>query len=427
MKPTSLGFEYPITRPFSAKYCLFLLAFGLVSTGVFITINVFLVGYDVVSITTTNFNTSRGLKLPWEAKRSPCEKHQLQLGDSFRTNISAFSYSIFDVQPDADATDTSVVVQGGFSYGDDDLSSCDVTQYEITVRPGDRLVTVTASIQCSPPIGFQAVTSWSYSNHGTVGTIPASMFPENSLARAITDAMNEFGGEAYYDIYAGSYITNNTDSPQKVYKVVANGHPQCDSPAACFIPTFDFYNAIGNNDLNILGGPSDIAADQANLYNLINIFYSAVRLDLGHWTPDNVFTNTTSFNHTIQPTDFVFAPNTAFRDMASSKGMAYANLTTPPSPNERTSPAVIQIPYTCNIKQRKSPASFAVSVISATLSMFLGAWGAALAILSKLARRNVNGGDGSKDSTSRSPATDLEYTTANSTMPYEYRSLDKTS
>lgn len=104
--------------------------------------------------------------------------------------------------------------------------------------------------------------------------------------------LNRVTEEVYWDIYNSLYITNDNESlSQKVYKVVATGHPRCDSPSPCFIPSFDFYNAIGNSDLNILGGEdgaASVAAGEGKLYNMINIFYAAVRLDLGHWTPENV-------------------------------------------------------------------------------------------------------------------------------------------
>lgn len=37
--------------------------------------------------------------------------------------------------------------------------------------------------------------SYSFTNHVMIGTISAGMFPENSLARAIIDAMNSFSSD----------------------------------------------------------------------------------------------------------------------------------------------------------------------------------------------------------------------------------------
>ncbi|KAJ7739018.1 hypothetical protein B0H16DRAFT_68610 [Mycena metata] len=187
MRFTPIRLQYPLTKPFSQKYCFLLLGFALVSVSILTTVNVFLVGYNVVSITTTNFHSPAGLRLPWDSS-SPCAPHEFRLGDTFRTNISAFSYSIFDVQL-PDDIGGNPMPQGSFSYAENDLSQCDVTEYEITVRPGDRLITASTAIQCKAPLAFQASTSWSFSNHEQVGAIAAGTFPENSLARAITNAM----------------------------------------------------------------------------------------------------------------------------------------------------------------------------------------------------------------------------------------------
>lgn len=105
-------------------------------------------GYDVVSITTANFNSTQrqSWTVPWQSEVNfACEPHQFQLGDSFRTNVSAFSYSIFEVQS-SDASGGTSDIQGGFFYENNDLSSCDIVQYEIEVRPGDRLITSTVRL-----------------------------------------------------------------------------------------------------------------------------------------------------------------------------------------------------------------------------------------------------------------------------------------
>ncbi|KAJ7507056.1 hypothetical protein B0H11DRAFT_1705968 [Mycena galericulata] len=386
---TNLFQTYPVTKPFPKKSGSFMLAFGILGVAGFMAINVFLVGYDVVSITSTDFNSISGRRHSWYSDDANfgCESHQFQLGDSFRTNISAFSYSIFDVQPST---------SGAGFYSRNDLSSCDVVQYEIVVMPGDRLITTSATIQCPPPLNFQAVTSWSYSNHAMIGAPSATTFPQNSLARSIVDGMNNISDEAYQDIYNKLYTTNFTNGKtgvlQEVYKVIADGQPSCQTsaPFSCVIPPFSWYNAIGNTDLNILPAPSSIEANEGNLYNVINVFFDAVRLDLGHWTGKNVFTNATAFNQSILDTG-PHTVNTAFRELATTKGMAYVNYTTPPPATARTSPAVIQIPYTCNVMQRKPLASFVVSVVSATLSMFLGAWGTLVAIFASIVRRRPGG------------------------------------
>ncbi|KAJ7197798.1 hypothetical protein GGX14DRAFT_667617 [Mycena pura] len=386
-------FSYSISKPFPRKYCHFLLGFGVVSLAAFATINAFLVGYDVITITSTHFDSTSVSDLAmWHTgnRTFGCVSHQFQLGDTFRTNISAFSYRIFDAGPSPSSQSEAggLPAGAGFLYANQDLTACDVDQFEITVKPGDRLIRATVTIVCPPPLAFQAVASWAYSNHAMIGSRSVSAFPPNTLARAITDGMRNIMGEAYGDISNGLYTSNGTTThpSQQIYKVIAQGEPSCDQspPFHCVVGLFTSYNAISNTDLNILGA-SDIAADEANLYNVINVLYAGVRLDLGHWTADNLFTNTTSFRQLIPITS---SANPAFRAIATTQGMAYANSTDPPLPDVPTPPAVVQIPYICNIMQRKPIGSFAVSVVSATLSMFLSTWGVMVAILSFIVDKN---------------------------------------
>ncbi|KAJ7020883.1 hypothetical protein C8F04DRAFT_1315732, partial [Mycena alexandri] len=371
--------SYSISKPFPQKYHYFLLAFSTLSTAAFATINIFLAGYDVITITSTHFNSAPVSDLPmWYtgSQTFGCFSHQFQLGDQFRTNISAFSYRIVDMgSSESDQSGASGLPAGaGLLYANQDLAACDVDHFEIMVSPGDRLITVTATIACPPPLTFRALVTWSYSNHFMIGSRAVAAFPINSLSRAITDGVRNIMGEAYRDIATGLYTTNGTTQPsQQIYKVIAQGVPNCDPspPFQCVVPPFTSYNAIGNIDLNILGA-SDIAADEGNLYNIVNVFYAGVRLDLGHWTADNLFTNTTSFKRLVRVTS---SADPAFRAVATTQGMAYANSADPPPPDVPTPHAVVQIPYICNILQRKPIGSFAISVLSATLSMFLGTWG----------------------------------------------------
>ncbi|KAJ6600261.1 hypothetical protein DFH09DRAFT_901460, partial [Mycena vulgaris] len=369
---------YPITKPFSRRWAPYMLVFELVSVAAFLVLNVFLAGYDVITISSTDFNI---LSVRTTGTSFGCQPHQFQLGDTFRTNISAFSYSIFEVQP---ATSALSNLDGGFLYSNNVLSSCDVVQYQVVVLPGARQI----STSITTIDIFPAHSLPSYSNHAIIGGLSPSSFSPNTLARAISDGVYNITG-----LYSTPYFNNieyNT-TQQEVYTVIAVGAPNCDSGTnSCVVPPFTTYNAIGNIDLNILPGPFAIAANESNLYNVINVFYNAVRLDLGHWTTNNIFTNPSAFNTSVTNTGNNTV-NAAFREIAGTKGMAYVNYTTPPDADVSTAPTVIQIPYTCNILQRKPAGSFIVSVLSATISMFLTAWGTVVALLAALARRQPGG------------------------------------
>ncbi|KAJ6542448.1 hypothetical protein DFH09DRAFT_1088999 [Mycena vulgaris] len=393
-----LAFSYSLSKPFPPKHHYFLLAFGILSTAAFATINIFLVGHDVITITSTHFNSAPVSDLPmWYtgSQTFGCFSHQFQLGDQFRTNISAFSYRIVDMG----SSESGQSVAGGLPAGAGFYMPTRIlplvihgqfVKMPLTIPNSSLTRIAQATIVCPPPLTFRALVTWSYSNHVMIGSRAVAAFPVNSLSRAITDGVRNIMGEAYRDISTGLYATNGKTQPsQQIYKVIAQGKPNCDPspPFQCVVPPFTSYNAIGNIDLNILGA-SDIAADEGNLYNVVNVFYAGVRLDLGHWTADNLFTNTTSFERLVRVTS---SADPAFRAVATTQSMAYANSADPPPPDVPTPHAVVQIPYICNILQRKPIGSFAISVLSATLSMFLGTWGLMTAILSFFVGKSPGG------------------------------------
>ncbi|CCM04898.1 uncharacterized protein FIBRA_07094 [Fibroporia radiculosa] len=131
-----------------------------------------------------------------------------------------------------------------------------------------------------------------------------------------------------------------------------------------------WYNGISQQDLSIVANTGNYGAvpyqTTYTLYNLVQVFYSAIRLDVGHWTPNNILTNLTAFNQTLVPAGpFVESA------LSESNVLAYTNLTSPPAADVATPPAVIQIQYTCNIQKYKTLGSLFMSVAAATLSMFL--------------------------------------------------------
>ncbi|KIJ65782.1 hypothetical protein HYDPIDRAFT_151393 [Hydnomerulius pinastri MD-312] len=385
-----ISFNYPITRPFTQRWryaSYALLAFAVTSLVGLAALNVALVGYDVVSTVSSNFNASQVLPwtLSWENSNQGCQSHFFQLGDSFRTNTSAFTYTIYNVMAAPGQSVTlSSSAQGSFSYSNNTLGDCDVDAIEITVSPGDRSVTAQASLAC-PNLGFNASTSWSYTNHAVIGTVPSGMFPDNSLPRAILDAMTGFGSDAYLPIYNTQYITQNTSPSGQLYKVTVSFQPNLVGDTEPPQLAVTWYNGISQIDLSIVANTDNYAqvvvASTATLINLAQAMYSAIRIDVGHWTPNNIFTSPAVFNASIIP-----GTPYATQGIDLQKPLAYVNQTLPPSSDTPTPPAVIQIQYICNIRQMKTPGSLFMSVVSATLSMFLSAWGLVTAIMATLAR-----------------------------------------
>jgi len=334
-----------------------------------------------------SFNTTQDLSwaLSWKDQSHGCQSHIFQVGDSFRTNISAFTYSIDNVMLPSVSAKDSYGAQGSFAYSSNSLAECDVTAIELVVLPGDRSVEANVAITCSS-LGFEAGTSWTYTNWRPFGTLSPSTFPEHSLARVILDVLHGFGRDAYKPIYHQRYVSRNSDPPGQLYKVTAlfvPSCPTCDSETPNIPITW--YNAIALSDLSLVADLVNyqkiVEAEPLTLQNLGQVLYAAVRLDLGHWTPNNILTNKSALNAAVIP-----GREYANETIASDKAPAYTNLTSPPSADVSTPPAVAQMQYACTVKQMKGGGSMFMSVSSATLSMFLSAWGALTAILASVAR-----------------------------------------
>ncbi|EIM86560.1 uncharacterized protein STEHIDRAFT_121476 [Stereum hirsutum FP-91666 SS1] len=399
-----ITFEYPVTRPFSHRWKYanwFLLIFGVLSLVGLSAVNVDLVGYDVVSTNSDNFNMTDALSWleSWKGKSDGCQTHQFQLGDTFRTNTSAFTYKITNI------VTQNKDVQGSFVYANNTLEDCDVTEVQTSVSLGDRQVEVVAAINCSAR-GFEASTSYAYTNHDVIGTISASTFPENSLPRAILDQMKAFGQDAYTPIYDGQYVlaenittsrTHNVGDP--LYKVIATFVPYCadDNTTICDTRPEEWeltmYNGIAQSDLSIVADASNcedaVKASLDTLLNYVQVFYAGIRLDLGHWTPNNIFTNVTAINDTIyDPVDPATGSQASIA-RSSNTGLAYVNLTSPPTADVASPPAVAKLQYICSTRRIKAPGTLFMSVATSTLSMFITAWAILTTAMAMMAKRTI--------------------------------------
>ncbi len=102
----------------------------------------------------------------------------------------------------------------------------------------------------------------------------------------------------------------------------------------------------------------------AALGNLFQLFYSAVRLDLGFVLPSNVLTNASAFTAAI---DRSSSPS-LYRDYLNP---ANASITYPLTAPDQ---AVIDTSYECKFKYRKSAAEIFISVSVATASLIASGW-----------------------------------------------------
>lgn len=105
--------------------------------------------------------------------------------------------------------------------------------------------------------------------------------------------IDDLSGNAYQQIYGTEYITLPDRSP--LYKVILDLQPTCsnsDCDTQTPVLTIDWYNAISLVDLSIIADINNyqtvVDASTIPLENLAQVFYNGIRLDLGHYTPNNV-------------------------------------------------------------------------------------------------------------------------------------------
>ena len=155
---------YPITKPFRTKWRYIdwiLLAFGATALGLLILFNVYYVGawscertrheslttfagYDVVSVTMTDFNATQNMPwyLRWKQSGQTCQEHTFYLGDNFRTNISTFSYEVFGLSiVQGNAHDS----QSGIVYANNVLDGCNVAYFQFVTQVADRTINLDVS------------------------------------------------------------------------------------------------------------------------------------------------------------------------------------------------------------------------------------------------------------------------------------------
>jgi len=194
------------------------------------------------------------------------------------------------------------------------------------------------------------------------------------------------GNDAYQPIYDGYYVFNGSSPTQLLYRVTTlftplNNSVNDQEPSL----SISWYNGISLTNLSIVANTGNYAqtvtAGTSTLQNLAQALYASIRLDLGHWTANNILTNKLAYDAVIQPGQS-FADST----LSSNTAPAYVNFTSPPAADVSTPPSVAQMQYTCTVRQMKTGGSMFMSVAAATLAMFLSAWGAITAILSSVAR-----------------------------------------
>lgn len=116
------------------------------------------------------------------------------------------------------------------------------------------------------------------------------------------------------------------------------------------------------------------------IYNLIQTILAAVRIDLGNPNPNNFLLNSSVVNATL-----FNAIN--MTNGSSIPSILYRATTTQIQGLTLEGPAAIQVLYACQLQQAKPIGSAIISVLVATLSMFMSGWAVFMFISSDYAER----------------------------------------
>ncbi|KAJ7830353.1 hypothetical protein B0H14DRAFT_2515881 [Mycena olivaceomarginata] len=409
--------SYPVTRTFPGRIFSSLAFGGAGVVLLFLTVlNAALAGYETVPSYNSNFNVTQDhwydKFLPPAAKPKPgslCDARLLSLGDTITTNYSMFEYSI-------SAIDKANTGNSGFSYEGWALDNCDMTSLFVNADANTFIIDFTAIVNCKangPQIqqgnsfDITARTDWSVSYMaGSFGSplgaqkalrnLQAGTFNESLDARgAVLNTLLDASGSEFADRTYFMLMLSNRTTPQ-VLSFQAN-FPWCppslgrDAPCATQVPplnTTGIFEWLGNGTLV---SNAKLTNDTIGMvWNMVQVIYAAVRLDLGNPSQNNFLLNTSVIPEAIQSTfpqtypsqGDISLPTESYVHSALVNDELFANFTddTPgllPSllPLSAPGPAVIDGVYLCRFQRAKSPGSAFIAVLVATLSTFSAVWG----------------------------------------------------
>jgi len=124
--------------------------------------------------------------------------------------------------------------------------------------------------------------------------------------------------------------------------------------------------------------------------NMVQTLLAALRIDLGNPSPNNFFLNQSACDTTLYST---FPANKSLNLDALPSRLYDANVNPDRHglqgmlPLTMQGPANIQVLYLCQLQRLKAPGPLIISVLVATLSMFMSGWALFIFIASKLAER----------------------------------------
>ncbi|KAG9029702.1 hypothetical protein FRB95_004998 [Tulasnella sp. JGI-2019a] len=412
-------FSYAVTRDIRWRLEPLAYVLAVIAIGFLIPVNYALTGYETVTQPNTDYNY---VPHHWYTRftRAPkpgtfCDAYRLNIGDSFVTGPSIFTYQLASILGDESASAASSI-----PYKGQTLEYCDVASLSVTADARLQTSTIVAGIACTAETEFpvtltttvhttayDSVTS-TYEEKGSneVGDLVAlnsGSLPVN-VSYLVTQSSADLIGHFVHVFrtmpgYTGpallSVSTNETEPypPWWCSTAVSGTNTTCATTVPPISDTLrtptlldvDGYKVIYNSSL-----PSNYTLA---INNLMEVMLAAVRIDLGNILPNNVLVNRSSelIANTVAQTlpieggssnDTSYLYEVLVAPATNSSYYSPVDLGEGPIP-----PSQIALEYQCREEQRKSPGSILVAVVVATMTLFKGGWAVFVILVTFFAKR----------------------------------------
>ncbi|KAF7292679.1 hypothetical protein MIND_01166100 [Mycena indigotica] len=418
--------SYPVTREFPASYALAAYIGSTIVLAFLVVINVALVGYETVSVFSSDFNITDHFwydrLLPSFARSdgapgSLCAARLIGLGDTVATNYSLFQYTVA-------AIDTPNAGDSGLAYTGWTLDDCDVTALYVNIVGQTLTSDFTAIVTCfatgDKNSSYTLRADWSQSAlvgkyTSILGAKSASPTPgqarEYVLGAMVVTAGNDwavwalnifglsnftapevlsFAAEFPYCPASAIHVNSSCSSTNPPALNITRTTQITGSGSNGRVSTYTASRPIGGFNQPLLDLANDTFGFAHLASNTVQSLWAALRVDLGNPSPGNFLLDPSLVPRAVfrsfpipqlpgaafvlQNESFLYSTLVGDGYYAQSQGdSAFVNTPTL-LPLPLPGPAVLDGVYLCQRRQLMKPGSVLVAVVAGTYTMFSTGW-----------------------------------------------------
>ncbi|KAG9016973.1 hypothetical protein FRB93_009503 [Tulasnella sp. JGI-2019a] len=351
-----------------------------------------LTGFETITIAQGNFTNQPPHRwynsLGYASPETECDPHIFNVGDSFTTNYTLFTWTILSVYDEAPVGfNRTNLRKSSVAYNGTNLDNCDFATIRITADPSAWVATFMGTVVCNItyfPVVLSTTWTMNLASYGPNDMSVVTPFYIDPVAY-VADMLMYAGGDLFSSMKAALSATNNTgtaamslvlESSIRLVPLVFCHNPRLGSiDSSCTQVPPDVTELLSLNLLstdgtintrgNVPRFPSLGAAE-----NALQVMLAAIRLDIGNTFPNNFMVNPDVINKTLSST---------FTGQAPANFTVYSELFQNlkylvPLEIVSSQPAVIVTQYLCHVPRAKSVGQIIISVMVATLSMFSSGW-----------------------------------------------------